>query len=89
MSGVRSDSSVVCNRVFIRCCRSLPKLASHDDEDGLHNGQYLGVGTFEPIPHDHDFCERVVINVSESSRQSKAKVKLFFSSHFSGERIAL
>lgn len=44
--------------------RSLPKLASHDDDEGNNPNQYLGVGTFEPIPHDHDFCERVVINVS-------------------------
>ncbi|XP_064480783.1 potassium voltage-gated channel protein Shaker-like isoform X2 [Ornithodoros turicata] len=26
--------------------------------------QSSGGGHFEPIPHDHDFCERVVINVS-------------------------
>ncbi|KAG5670750.1 hypothetical protein PVAND_000991 [Polypedilum vanderplanki] len=40
---------------------SLPKLSSHDDDgtDGKRE-----VPQFEPIPHDHDFCERVVINVS-------------------------
>nr|XP_018912093.1 PREDICTED: potassium voltage-gated channel protein Shaker isoform X1 [Bemisia tabaci] len=42
---------------------SLPKLSSQD-EDGAPHGQYTGVNLFEPIPHDHDFCERVVINVS-------------------------
>lgn len=41
-------------------------MASHDDDEGNNPNQYLGVGTFEPIPHDHDFCERVVINVSET-----------------------
>ncbi|XP_026688356.1 potassium voltage-gated channel protein Shaker-like, partial [Diaphorina citri] len=45
--------------------RSLPKLSSQD-EDGppSHSQHYPGVDHFEPIPHDHDFCERVVINVS-------------------------
>ncbi|RZF40127.1 hypothetical protein LSTR_LSTR011255 [Laodelphax striatellus] len=45
--------------------RSLPKISSQD-EDGPagHSHQYPGVVHFEPIPHDHDFCERVVINVS-------------------------
>lgn len=28
------------------------------------HSQFTGVAHFEPIPHDHDFCERVVINVS-------------------------
>ncbi|XP_046459724.1 potassium voltage-gated channel protein Shaker-like isoform X2 [Daphnia pulex] len=55
-------AGLICRRASER---SLPKLASHDDDDGLNpNGQFPGVGTFEPIPHDHDFCERVVINVS-------------------------
>ena len=52
------------NNLFVQLNRSLPKLASHDDDEGNNPNQYLGVGTFEPIPHDHDFCERVVINVS-------------------------
>nr|XP_014271402.1 potassium voltage-gated channel protein Shaker isoform X8 [Halyomorpha halys] len=45
--------------------KSLPKLSSQD-EDGQAGGghPYAGVINFEPIPHDHDFCERVVINVS-------------------------
>lgn len=56
--------------------RSLPKLSTQD-EDGCGPGASLGTGlthghpqhcsgssTFEPIPHDHDFCERVTINVS-------------------------
>ncbi|CAG9807415.1 unnamed protein product [Chironomus riparius] len=41
---------------------SLPKLSSHDD-DGT-DSRKREVPQFEPIPHDHDFCERVVINVS-------------------------
>ncbi|XP_050423141.1 potassium voltage-gated channel protein Shaker isoform X4 [Adelges cooleyi] len=56
--------------------RSLPKLSTQD-EDGCGPGASAGTGlthghpqhcsgsaTFEPIPHDHDFCERVTINVS-------------------------
>ncbi|XP_059490701.1 potassium voltage-gated channel protein Shaker-like isoform X2 [Neocloeon triangulifer] len=43
--------------------RSLPKLSSQD-EDGPQHREFSGVVNFEPIPHDHDFCERVVINVS-------------------------
>lgn len=43
--------------------RSLPKLSSQDEEGG--GGPNFGTHAhFEPIPHDHDFCERVVINVS-------------------------
>lgn len=53
--------------------RSLPKLSSEDAtggcEAGLSGGGGLvsppgGGGNFEPIPHEHDLCERVVINVS-------------------------
>ncbi|XP_015915638.1 potassium voltage-gated channel protein Shaker isoform X2 [Parasteatoda tepidariorum] len=56
--------------------RSLPKLGSEDlgGPDGIANRQQQqqqqtttgspSPGNFEPIPHDHDFCERVVINVS-------------------------
>ncbi|KAH6936058.1 hypothetical protein HPB50_012897 [Hyalomma asiaticum] len=51
---------------------SLPKLSSEDAtggcEAGLSGGGGLvsppGGGNFEPIPHEHDLCERVVINVS-------------------------
>lgn len=45
--------------------RSLPKLSTQQDDDGT--GHSHGPGSaqlFEPIPHDHSFCERVVINVS-------------------------
>ncbi|XP_063546543.1 potassium voltage-gated channel protein Shaker isoform X5 [Cydia strobilella] len=41
---------------------SLPKLCSQEEEAG--RPPQGGVVTFEPIQHDHDFCERVVINVS-------------------------
>lgn len=44
--------------------RSLPKLSSQDEEGGAGHGFGVGHAHFEPIPHDHDFCERVVINVS-------------------------
>uniref|UniRef100_A0AAG5DQA9 BTB domain-containing protein n=1 Tax=Anopheles atroparvus TaxID=41427 RepID=A0AAG5DQA9_ANOAO len=44
--------------------RSLPKLSSQDEEGGAAHGFGGGHTHFEPIPHDHDFCERVVINVS-------------------------
>ncbi|XP_021917781.1 potassium voltage-gated channel protein Shaker isoform X1 [Zootermopsis nevadensis] len=44
--------------------QSLPKLSSQDEDGPTPHGQFTGVQHFEPIPHDHDFCERVVINVS-------------------------
>ncbi|XP_011297583.1 potassium voltage-gated channel protein Shaker isoform X1 [Fopius arisanus] len=44
--------------------QSLPKLTGPDEEGPNPHTQYTGVSQFEPIPHDHDFCERVVINVS-------------------------
>ncbi|XP_037027292.1 potassium voltage-gated channel protein Shaker isoform X4 [Bradysia coprophila] len=44
--------------------KSLPKLSSQDEEGGAGHGFGGGHAHFEPIPHDHDFCERVVINVS-------------------------
>lgn len=47
------------------CYRSLPKLSSQDEEGGAGHGFGGGINHFEPIPHDHDFCERVVINVSK------------------------
>ncbi|CRL02319.1 CLUMA_CG015389, isoform A [Clunio marinus] len=43
---------------------SLPKLSSQDEEGGAGHPFGGGLNHFEPIPHDHDFCERVVINVS-------------------------
>ena len=49
---------------IVYCVRSLPKI-SRDEEEGVHqNPQYTGQHHFHPVPHDHDFCERVVINVS-------------------------
>ncbi|XP_069954067.1 potassium voltage-gated channel protein Shaker isoform X2 [Cherax quadricarinatus] len=44
--------------------KSLPKLSSQDDDGPNTQSNYTGTGNFEPIPHDHDFCERVVINIS-------------------------
>lgn len=44
--------------------RSLPKLCNQEEEQGRPPAG--GVVTFEPIQHDHDFCERVVINVSRT-----------------------
>uniref|UniRef100_A0A1B0ADM8 BTB domain-containing protein n=1 Tax=Glossina pallidipes TaxID=7398 RepID=A0A1B0ADM8_GLOPL len=49
---------------YILAPRSLPKLSSQDEEGGAGHGYGGGPQHFEPIPHDHDFCERVVINVS-------------------------
>ncbi|CAG7728466.1 unnamed protein product [Allacma fusca] len=44
---------------------SLPKLSSQDDEGPTPQTLHLtGTGHFEPIPHNHQDCERVVINVS-------------------------
>lgn len=40
--------------------RSLPKLSSHENED---EDRKKVVNYFEPTPHDHSLCERVVINV--------------------------
>ncbi|EDW29658.1 GL14919 [Drosophila persimilis] len=48
---------------------SLPKLSSQDEEGGAGHGFGGGPQHFEPIPHDHDFCERVVINVSGRLRR--------------------
>ncbi|KAJ8942432.1 hypothetical protein NQ318_006235 [Aromia moschata] len=42
--------------------RSLPKLSSQEEDGHTPHSQFTGVAHFEPIPHDHDFCERVVIN---------------------------
>ncbi|XP_050683043.1 potassium voltage-gated channel protein Shaker isoform X3 [Leptidea sinapis] len=41
---------------------SLPKLLNQEEEQG--KPPQGSVVTFEPIEHDHDFCERVVINIS-------------------------
>lgn len=42
-------------------CRSLPKLSSHENDDDPDRKRV--VSYFEPTPHDHSLCERVVINV--------------------------
>ncbi|KAL7012555.1 hypothetical protein ACKWTF_014919 [Chironomus riparius] len=42
---------------------SLPKLSSHDNEEEIVDKK-KEVNYFEPIPHDHNLCERVVINIS-------------------------
>jgi len=47
-----------------KTARSLPKLTAHEDEGVHQNPQYTGQHHFHPVVHDHDFCERVVINVS-------------------------
>ena len=39
-------------------------MSSQDEEGGAGHPFGGGINHFEPIPHDHDFCERVVINVS-------------------------
>ncbi|CRK94908.1 CLUMA_CG008400, isoform A [Clunio marinus] len=45
---------------FMHIFRSLPKFSSQDD-DGT-DSKKREVPQFEPIPHDHNFCERIVIN---------------------------
>jgi len=42
---------------------SLPKLSAHEEEGVHQNPQYTGQHHFHPVVHDHDYCERVVINV--------------------------
>ncbi|XP_059079517.1 potassium voltage-gated channel protein Shaker-like isoform X5 [Tigriopus californicus] len=42
---------------------SLPKLTAHEDEGVHQNPQYTGQHHFHPVVHDHDCCQRVVINV--------------------------
>lgn len=49
--------------------QSLPKLSNEDATGGGEATLSVGglvspSGNFEPIPHEHDLCERVVINVS-------------------------
>ncbi|XP_076287199.1 potassium voltage-gated channel protein Shaker isoform X2 [Lasioglossum baleicum] len=48
----------------VKTRRSLPKLSSQDEDGPNPHTQYTGVTHFQPIPHDHEFCERIVINVS-------------------------
>ena len=49
--------------LFFIFSRSLPKLPTHEEEGVHQNPQYTGQHHFHPVPHDHDYCERVVINV--------------------------
>jgi len=67
--------SVTCTTTIKRCyeklrdtvdppVKSLPKICGHEEEGVHQNPQYTGQHHFHPVPHDHDFCERVVINVS-------------------------
>lgn len=70
-----SSPSTTCGNTIKRCYeklkdasherkKSLPKI-SREEEEGVHqNPQYTGPHHFHPVPHDHDYCERVVINVS-------------------------
>ncbi|GAB6020715.1 hypothetical protein CHUAL_003380 [Chamberlinius hualienensis] len=44
--------------------KSLPKLPGDEADAGGGVLAPFNPHKFEPIPHDHDFCERVVINVS-------------------------
>ena len=50
--------------IFLLSFRELPKLSAHEEEGVHQNPQYTGQHHFHPVPHDHDTCERVVINVS-------------------------
>ena len=50
---------------FSSIFRELPKLSAHEEEGVHQNPQYTGQHHFHPVPHDHDYCERVVINVSK------------------------
>ena len=51
--------------IFLLSFRELPKLSAHEEEGVHQNPQYTGQHHFHPVPHDHDYCERVVINVSK------------------------
>ncbi|KAK3918809.1 Potassium voltage-gated channel protein Shaker [Frankliniella fusca] len=59
----------VCNELSLRLwTTSLPKLSSQDEDGPTAHGQLTGVTHFEPIPHDHDYCERVVINSAKEAK---------------------
>ncbi|XP_034255867.1 potassium voltage-gated channel protein Shaker isoform X3 [Thrips palmi] len=62
--GIGDDSGRRYRPFISREDQSLPKLSSQDEDGPTAHGQLTGVTHFEPIPHDHDYCERVVINVS-------------------------
>ena len=66
---LRSDGSGVTFWIsywfpFFLDFRSLPKLTAHEDEGVHQNPQYTGQHHFHPVVHDHDYCERVIVNVS-------------------------
>ncbi len=60
---------------FFSFSRSLPKLSAHEDEGVHQNPQYTGQHHFHPVKHDHDYCERVVINVSAKTRNNKNRIQ--------------
>lgn len=54
-------------------------MSSQDEEGGAGHPFGGAINHFEPIPHDHDFCERVVINVSAiKSHPAKPSFKSIF-----------
>ncbi|GJQ79665.1 hypothetical protein Trydic_g5818 [Trypoxylus dichotomus] len=59
-----TQEAVKIQLISFNKARSLPKLSSQEEDGHTPHSQFTGVAHFEPIPHDHDFCERVVINVS-------------------------
>ena len=62
--------------------RSLPKICGHEEEGVHQNPQYTGQHHFHPVPHDHDFCERVVINVSQGHRARYQPIVFLFPLYF-------
>ncbi|KOX78401.1 Potassium voltage-gated channel protein Shaker [Melipona quadrifasciata] len=65
---MRWSKSSIRIRKMRQYVRSLPKLSSQDEDGPNPHTQYTGVTQFEPIPHDHDFCERVVINIKTKGK---------------------
>jgi hypothetical protein len=46
----------------------LPKISQQDDDGHTQTAHHhSAINNFEPIVHDHEFCERAVINVSYPS----------------------
>jgi potassium voltage-gated channel Shaker-related subfamily A member 1 len=61
---------------------------SSQDEDGAAGHPFGGgINHFEPIPHDHDFCERVVINVSFVKNSLKILLLRSFSNLIKNKQI--
>ena len=75
---------LLCNSTFSLFLhfRSLPKISSHEEEGVHQNPQYTGHHHFHPVPHDHDFCERVVINVSQGHRPRYQPIVFLFPFYF-------